>query len=367
MQTLREIRTKQNLAVAGYLITVGFVFTIGFMLLRFPENAGRGVSKGVELSLGTLIPSMFPFMLLSTFTVNSGILERLSFLSDKLTQKLFRLPGVCAAVILFSMTGGLPIGPKMTADLYARGYITLSQGQRMLFFCMNPGPAFVITAVGYYMLGSERSGLILYVSVLLSSVIIGILSSFVWGDGTEFIKALSDKREKYSLQSALQDALVQSGRNMLTVCGWVIIFSCLTELVSVLPLGQGGKDFVCAVLEMTNGCDVLSGSYPVPLIAGVIGFGGICAHMQVMSSVMKLKLKLKYFICARILNGGLAVLIAMLLLELFPVSAQTFAMGTLPERRENIFSVPLGTGILVMCFLLMLGENFSFKRMQKKR
>lgn len=367
MERLKERHMKQSLAVFAYLITVGFVFTVGFMLLRFPEHAGRGVSKGVELSLTTLIPSMFPFMFLSTFMINSGILEKLNSLFNPITQRVFRLPGVCAAVIFFSMTGGLPIGPKMTADLYSRGYITLSQGQRMLFFCMNPGPAFVITAVGYYMFGSEKLGLIIYASVLLSSVIIGILSAFVWGETSELMQSQSSTREKRNIHTALQESLIQSGRNMLTVCAWVIIFSCITELVSTLPVGEGTKIFICSVLEMTNGCSALAGRYPVPLIAGIIGFSGICAHMQIMSSVLKLKLRIKCFVCARILNGGLAVLVSMLLLELFPVAAETFAMGTLPGKRENILSLPLCIGVMAMCFLLMLGDNFRLKRISEKR
>lgn len=367
MEKVREKQRTKGAAVITYLLSVGIAFTVGFMLLRFPENSGRGVSKGIELCLSTLIPSMFPFMFLSSFMINSGIIERLSPIFDKVTRKLFRLPGICAAVIFFSMTGGLPIGPKMTSDIYYRGYISLSQAQRMLFFCMNPGPAFVITAVGYYMLGSEKLGLILYASVLLSSVIIGILSSLVWNaDGEFFVKESSTKENK-GLHSALQESVVQSCRNMLTVCAWVILFSCITELVATVPAGEGTRAFISSVLEMTNGCEVLSGTYPVPLIAGVIGFGGLCAHMQVMSSVLKVKLAVKYFICARILNGGLAVLISMLLLELFPVSAETFAMGTLPEKSENIFSLPLCIGVMTMCFLFMLGDNFRLKSISEKR
>lgn len=367
MEAPRENHIRQFMAVFAYFVAVGIAFTVGFMLLRFPENAGRGVTRGVKLCLETLIPSMFPFMFLSSFMINYGIVEKLDKFMSPVMQGVFRLPGVCAAAVFFSMTGGLPVGPKMTADLYSGGYITLSQGQRMLFFCMNPGPAFVITAVGYYMFGSERLGLIIYASVLLSSVIIGVLSAFVWGEKTEVLQFRKKETKSESLHTALQESLMQSGRSMLTVCAWVILFSCITELVSTLPVGEGARIFICSILEMTNGCRSLAGIYPVPLIAGVIGFGGICAHMQVMPAVIKLKLGIKYFICARILNGGLSVLISMLLLEIFPVAAETFAMGDLPDKRGNTFSLPLCIGIMAMSLLLLLGDNFRLKSLSEKR
>lgn len=366
MQRQKEYYLKQSVAVFTYFFTLCFIFTAGFMLLRFPEDAGRGVTNGIDLCIETLIPSMFPFMFLSTFIINSGIINRLERTVGPLTQKVFRLPGICAAVIAFSMTGGLPIGPKMTSDLYSKGYITALQGRRMLFFCMNPGPAFVISAVGHYMLGSEKIGVILYTSVVLSSLLIGFFSARVCEDCFNITVNADTAKVKAELHTALQQSVVQSCRSMLTVCAWVILFSCFIELVAILPLTDGTKAFLYATLEMTNGCKVLSASFPVPLLAGIIGFGGICAHMQVMSSVLKLRLKVKYFICARVLNGGLSVLISMFLLELFPVAAETFSMGTVPEKVENVFSLPICISVMVMCFLLLLGDNFRLNRVSDK-
>lgn len=346
---------------ALYTLTAGIVFIIGFMLLRFPENAGKGVAKGLELCVNTLIPSMFPFMVLSSFLSGTGLLQRAGRFFAPVTERLFGLPGVCGPVIFFSLTGGLPIGAAMTDELYRKGAITTLQAQRMMFFCINPGPAFVITGVGVNMLNSEKLGIIIYASVVISSLIIGMLSNLVWSDGV-IIKSKASEGEKPAVRQALVNSVSSGGVGMLTVCAWVILFSCLTELIYLFDFSESAKDFICAITEITNGCKRCSLSYPVPLIAGIIGFSGICAQMQIMSSVVRTGLGLKYFLSARILNAGLSVMISMLLFELFPVSITTASVGALPESTGRAMSYPICIGVMLMCFLLLLGDNYRIRK-----
>ena len=44
----------------------------------------------------------------------------------------------------------------------------------MLRFCVNAGPAFIISAVGAGMLGSVRMGVVLFAAHILASVLVGI-------------------------------------------------------------------------------------------------------------------------------------------------------------------------------------------------
>lgn len=44
----------------------------------------------------------------------------------------------------------------------------------MLRFCVNGGPAFIISAVGAGMMGSVRFGVVLFTAHLLASLLIGI-------------------------------------------------------------------------------------------------------------------------------------------------------------------------------------------------
>ena len=363
-----ETAIKRNLLTGterlAYALTAGIISFIAFMLIRYPDSAARGVTDGIELCFSTLIPALFPFMFLSGFLLECGMLSRTDRAFSFIGKRFFGLPGYCVPVVFFSMIAGLPVGARLTEDLYGKGMITKAQGQRMLFFCMNPGPAFVISGVGHKMLGSQELGIIIYVSLIMSSLLLGILSVPVWSD-EEIIEKEGTEELTTDIASSVVRAVSQSSRSVFSICAWVVLFSCLTELIKVLGFSENTQNFLFAVTEVTNGCRQCAGIYPAPIIAGIIGFGGLCAHMQVSAPIMTLKLEYKYFISARILNAGLAVLISVFLLELFPISVETSAFGTIPEETGLAMSYPICAGVMVMCFLLLLGDNFKVKRVKK--
>jgi len=364
MENINKRKTPSVAETAIYALSLGTVFFIGFMLIKFPSVAARGVTDGMELCVNTLIPSVFPFMFVSCLLLESGILGRTGKLFNFVGEKIFGLPGECVPVIFFSMVAGLPVGAKLTEELYCKGMITETQGQRMLFFCMNPGPAFVITGVGMKMLGSRELGIIIYASLIISSLLIGILSVPVWSDGVRVEKKKSEAG-KTDIAAAMVKAVFQSSHSVFSICAWVILFSCLTELIRAIGLSESTENFLLAVTEVTNGCNHCSEIYPAPIIAAIIGFGGFCAHMQVFSSVMKLRLEYKYFISARILNAGISVLVSLFLLKVFPITVETASMGEIPEKATMAMSLPVCAGVMIMCFLLLLGDNYRIKKSVK--
>ncbi len=345
---------------ASYVLISLFVFTNAFLLLRFPTQAGEGVLDGINLCVKTVIPSLFPFMVLSSFFAESGLCEKIGAVFEKITNLLFKQPGISSAVILIANIGGLPIGAKMVKQLYENKKLSMDQGQRLLLFCINPGPAFVISSVGCYMLGSAKAGVIIFVSQLSASLILGMLTSFTANDESyENITPVT--YEKPKIAQSLVNAASQSASGMIAICSWVIIFSSLEKLIDIFTLSPEIKLFLNCILEVTNGCKCAAGVLPIPIIAGIIGWSGICAHFQVMSSVIKLKLKLKYFITGRIINGALSVMICQALLYFFPVSKSAVALSasTVTSSASACFSVSLG--LFIMCILLLLGDNFKVR------
>ena len=108
----------------------------------------QGAYEGLLFCAQILIPSLFPFMVLSSFVVNCGISGILSRFLAPVTKSFFRLPGSAGVTILLSMFGGYPVGARGIRTLLDRGLITREEGARMLCFAVGAGPAFVIFAVG---------------------------------------------------------------------------------------------------------------------------------------------------------------------------------------------------------------------------
>ncbi len=348
-----------------YLFYVFLVSCIGYMLLLFPETACQGISDGIDICLGTLIPSLYPFAVLSSLIINLDMLRVPQRYLSKLSKLMFNLPGKCIGIILMSFIGGFPIGGKMTKELYDKGELSQSQAQRLLLFCINPGPAFTISSVGFYMLGSKKAGLIIYLSLIASSLIIGVLSRFLDNDNTCEIK--TESRNSLNFSDGIVKSVASGSSVMLSICAWVVIFSCINKLAEIAPLSDSVKFTLYCILEVTNACLVACGNLPVPIIAGIIGFGGFCTHFQVMSAVASAKLKYKYFIASRILHGALSVVICNFILKLYPVSYDVFSFGTLPTKATGGISVPISICMLTLCGLLLIGDSFTVKIKSKKR
>ncbi len=366
MKSSRRLISAGNSVALKYILSVFVIFSAGFMLLRFPETAGQGISDGIDLCLGTLIPSLYPFMIISSLAINLDSFRFIENFLSKSTEYIFRLPGKTLCVIIMSMIGGFPLGGKMTKELYEKGRITPLQGKRLLLFCVNPGPAFTISSVGFYLLGSKKTGLIIYISLILSSLIICFLTRFISQDDEveEILKRSEPSSPEFS--SSLVSSVSSGSSAMLNVCCWVIAFSCLVRLTDILPLSSDMRMFVCSLLEVTNACSLAAGNLSIPAIAAIIGFGGICTHFQIMNAVKALKLKYKYFITGRIIHCGLSAVICDFFLKISPVSYDVFSLGTLPNERAGTVSVPISIGMLIMCALIMLGDSFRIQIKRKK-
>ena len=126
-----------------------FILTLvfGFSLIKFPQIAYSGIKTGAKFSIEILIPSLFPFMLLSRFVVASDMMNFLKKPLDKITRTLFYLPGCTAPVKFLSLIGGYPIGAIGVKALFENKEINLNQLNRMMCFTVNAGPAFIINAI----------------------------------------------------------------------------------------------------------------------------------------------------------------------------------------------------------------------------
>lgn len=362
-------QNKKYTAVIYAYIPISFtVFFIGFLLLRFPEVSAQGISDGIDLSLGTLIPTLFPFMIVSTLITKENLFDRIPKFIKKLTKTIFALDGKCLGAIIISMVGGLPLGCKMASDLYDNGEISQSQARKMTLFCFCTGPAFTISSVGLYMLGSKEAGVLIYTSLILSAITVGILSRFFEDDDSLYHQTKTDD-QKETFSTNLVRSVSSGSSAMLNICAWVIIFSCIIRLIEILPLNESASFFLSCILEVTNGAYIASGNMPLPIIAGIIGFGGFCGHCQVMPYLVKLRLKYKYFFVSRIIGGALSVIYCKLLTDIFPVSYEVFSIGTLPTQRASGLSAAVSIAMLFTAGLFLLGDTaiIRIKRKQAVR
>ena len=97
---------KKRLKTLQILLSAFGAAAFGGGILIAPQAASQGVRDGLTLCGQVVIPSLFPFLALSSFLVQSGLAQRAGHLLEPITKLLFRLPGAAGSAILMSLKIG---------------------------------------------------------------------------------------------------------------------------------------------------------------------------------------------------------------------------------------------------------------------
>ena len=147
MRMKRRIRTDVCLILCGILV----------WFLADARQLRLEAAKALTLCAGTVIPALFPFMVVTGLLVRLGFGQWLAPDMAGLMASLFRLPGCAGSALLLGLVGGYPIGARTAAELYASGDLTRQEAERLLTFCNNSNPVFLISVLGVGVFGSVRA------------------------------------------------------------------------------------------------------------------------------------------------------------------------------------------------------------------
>ncbi len=297
---------------AALFLAAGMVTVI----LDSKLSAGT-VVEGLSLCMYTVIPSLFPLMLLSCM-----LISRTTGLSMRLLTPLGKvcgIPGGAEPILLTGLIGGYPIGAKAVADAWRAGSITKKDARRMLGFCSNAGPAFIFGIFGP-IFARQDSLWALWGIHLLSAILVG---SILPGKSKQ--KAAPSSASPLSLPAALKLCTA----TLAVICGWVILFRILIgfcEKWFLWLVPQPLNAVICGLLEMTNGCTLLAkaGNNAVRFCAAsaILAFGGTCVLMQTASVCGDLGLGM--YLPGKLLQTVISISLSSIILGRGPVESACF-------------------------------------------
>ena len=283
----------------------------------------------MQLCLNVILPSLFPFFVLSTLCVELGMIGALGKLMQPLMAPLFRVSGCCAGAFLLGIIGGYPVGARTAISLYESGQCSRDEAERLMSFCNNSGPAFILGVVGAGIFSSSKAGLWLYGAHVAASVLVGILFRF-YGKGTvtqslPLQAAASDRSLTVIFIEAVKDAFSAT----LNICAFVIFFTVvirllfltgvITHLAMLLStlLGSLGlrqdmaESLLSGAIEMTSGVWSLrdmaaSLGGRMCMAAFILGWAGLSVHCQVLSFIGQSGLCTRTYFFGKLLHGFLS-------------------------------------------------------------
>lgn len=372
------VKTVRKSTITTFLLLIVSIVA-AWLLLAWPRAAASGISRGLAICSSIIIPSLFPFLVLAGFIVKSGLSVSIGRRLERPTRFLFGLPGCCAAGILIGFIGGYPAGGIAVGELVRQGSITRRQGRRMLSFCVNGGPAFIISAVGVGMLGSLKYGVMLYAAHIAASLLLGIFLRFEATPEDKKPVKNKDKEStadvrKLSPASAFVESVGGACKSMLVMCGFIVLFASILSLADgtgfatffenktavILGSSKSAAPLLSCILPclLEVSCGSVEAAHAgtlAPLMLGLtLGWGGLSVHCQISATLQDLHLVNWRFFAARLLHALLGSLITVLLFHYVPVAAMAFHTFSDKTVIPYSYSYSASAALLFLCALFLL-------------
>lgn len=316
------------------------------LLIQNAPVVAKGAVQGIRLCLQTVIPSLFCFMVLTCFLINSGLYRFLSLPLAWVTRRLFFLPPELGSILLLGMVGGYPMGAKAIASLLQQQKIDPRDAQRMMLYCCCAGPSFIISVLFalvcalHCRLHSSRPAAIADPHPVSSVRPLGLGEAFVL-------------------------SVAQSVEAMGQMSGFIVLFSAVGQLISsLLPCASLARALLLGCLEVTNGCSLAS-TLPLGAVFAscFLSFGGLSVLAQIMGILKGTHIRILPILLSRLLHALVSGVLTFILLKSLGESVSVFAAQTHP--------IPVAdpaTPFLCLCLIMMgvlLLQQLS-RPMQKK-
>ncbi len=403
--TLNNLKSTTVIYLKRLLLPFACI-TFILLLVIFSDTAVESASKGINLWLNVVFPSLFPFFVASEILYRTGFIKSLGILLEPIMRPLFNVPGCGSFALAMGVTSGYPVGAKLTANMREEGLLTKTESERLLSFTNNSGPLFIIGAVSVGMFNNPGIGFILLTCHILACLTVGILFRF-YGNRLNITKGIEGNKilkrfkkeltniKRVNLGEVLGDSIISSINTMLAIGGFVTLFSVIinllldtgvivllsTHIELIISLSGVHRDLIAPVLsgffEITTGINMISKidgiSFVQQLAAAslVLGWAGLSVHFQVYSIISKTDISIKPYLIGKLLQGIFAATYLSVIMTVFLMkgtkSLSVFDYFTYnPDWTWFNYLVNSMKNISVsfIILLLMVGISFMAKKLK---
>lgn len=357
---------------------------VALALITLPEEAMDAAREGLRLCGELVLPSLFPFFILSSLMVELGLASALGRAAGRVMTPLFGVRGAGASALVLGLIGGYPVGARTALALYQSGQCSREEAERLLCFCNNSGPAFILGVAGAGVFRSTAVGLLLYGVHVAAALVVGVLFRIFCPPGTaEKGASPSAAVGAVGVAEAFTSAVKGALTSALNICAFVVCFNVLLRLltetgvltllargIGALPGPLGLEEswavrMLTGLLELSTGIAALAGqgglTGRVVLASFLLGWAGLSVHCQTAALLEGSGLRTAGCWIGKLLHGLLSALLSALvcrtmfrepLAETFaPAVPAGAALAELPNLWPGSLALALATAAAVI-FLL---------------
>lgn len=295
-------------AMAGQMKKFPFSSLLLFLLLLpmlfRASDVTTGARNGLLLWYNSVVPTLFPFMVLSGLIAAGNGISQIMSPFYFLLHPLFGISRDGCFVLISGLLCGYPLGAKMCAEFVRDGRIGRSEAHLLMAICNHASPMFILGYVYPYFsmhIAIREMLICVYVPVFMIAAIARMFYHF------EDIKkggshSSDDCRTPISVQTngmcrssfPMDEMILSSVEVLCKIGGYLILFSILIIMIqSIDRIPKEIKLFLIGAMEMTTGIRELAAleNWKIGFIASIasLTFGGLSGIFQT-KSVLQLSM-----------------------------------------------------------------------------
>lgn len=273
------------------------------LLLTMPEITNDGAIAGINLCIYSVIPALFPYILITNYLLSSDLYEIICSFFQPIIGRVLKISKYGSFVVVLGLLCGYPIGAKLLGELVTSKKISIKEGCYLITFCNNCSISFIVNYIFFTCLNTEvrlyKVLLLIYIPICLTALINRCLFN------------LNPTKHIQNMSITSKNPVLNSVKTLGVLCSYVFLFTIIAYFIKhLVPLNKQILYPIISFIEMTSGTALLSTTNTPNLLLFLciaVLFGGLSTIFQTFALIPRY-LK-KYYILGKLEQIFLLLLI----------------------------------------------------------
>ncbi len=259
------------------------LFLVLIVLLLFSSEVTEGARQGLLLWYNSVVPALFPFMVLSGLIVSGGGLNQIMRPFHLILHPTMGLSNEGCYVFISGLLCGYPMGAKTCTDFVNDGRISIREARFLMAICNHPSPMFILGYL-YPFFMDQISIPMLFISIYTPILLLTVIAKRIYSFHTAPNHTQFDQ-EGSEPTIDINESILSSIEILCKIGGYLVLFSIAVVFINNATLIPSYiKLCLISILEMTVGIREWGAfsDHTVGYVAAVatLTFGGISGVFQ---------------------------------------------------------------------------------------
>ena len=279
------------------------------LILLFTDRASASAlcMQALKQWYETMIPALFPMMLISSILVDTGFAQKIGKILNHTLLRFLRISDSGCYCLLTGFLFGFPMGAKTTADMIAKKAVTHEEAEYLLSFINCLGPMYTLNLI--HKLFPAHDILTLLFGVYGLPFFYGVFLRYTLHHKTNFSPKTSEttNAQYINLIDSLYECVPKCGRSILMLGGYMVLFQVSFLTMEHFLTSINVVTTACyPLLEVTGGFFLLPQDTSLSWLLFYTTFGGACCIIQTYSFLKPAGLSIRNYLLHKTILSVLA-------------------------------------------------------------